>query len=78
MNDMYQYNVSSGIWSRISGMVRGQVPSPRYGHGFTSSGGMFYVFGGYGSSGAYLCRGSKAKYTFLYIPFYVHQLSKCE
>ncbi len=51
-NDLYSFDPAFNIWSKLSPIPSGSVPTARYGHGFTAAAdNMIYLFGGVGSDG---------------------------
>ena len=46
LSDMHVYNPVAMAWMDLSSPRSGDPPSARFGHGFTSAGGLLYVHGG--------------------------------
>lgn len=46
LNDFYMLDPETDVWTDLSLVAQGTPPKPRGGHGFTSSNGRLYVFGG--------------------------------
>ena len=54
LNDLHMYDPHNISWSDLTVTLTDPWPSPRDGHGFTSTGGKLYVHGGYGTDGAWV------------------------
>ena len=52
LGDLYAYEPGKMVWTTLSPPLLGAPPPPRGGHGFDSMGGLLYVHGGIGPSGA--------------------------
>ncbi len=52
LNDLYAFDPDTMIWTLLSAADDASRPSARYGHGFTSAGGLLYVHGGYDITGS--------------------------
>lgn len=50
-SDLLVLNVDTMVWTNLSSNSRGNAPSPRCCHGFTSSSGKLFVQGGVGNAG---------------------------
>ena len=51
LGDLHVYDPVAMAWTDMSAAVSGTPPSPRYNHGFTSTGGRLYVHGGVNEAG---------------------------
>jgi hypothetical protein len=51
LDDMYAFDPATMTWTNLSVADNAGRPSARHDHGFTSAGGLLYVYGGYGRSG---------------------------
>ena len=47
LGDMFVFDTDGMFWSNVSKPAAGNIPSPRFAHGFTELGGMLYIHGGY-------------------------------
>ena len=48
LNDLFMFDPYEMTWTNLTNSVRGTPPSPRERHGFTSTNGTLFVFGGSG------------------------------
>ncbi len=46
-NDLYMYDPATSTWTDLTNWLVGNIPPPRYGHGFVASGSKLYVQGGH-------------------------------
>ena len=55
--DLYVYDPSAMVWSDVSGVMKGDIPSPRDSdsHGFAPANGKIYMFGGIFRKGLAAC-----------------------
>jgi hypothetical protein len=51
MNDLFTFDPETMTWSDITKAFRGQAPSQRVSHGFSSNVGKLYLFGGFDGLG---------------------------
>jgi hypothetical protein len=49
-DDLHSFDLANMKWTLISALNDESKPSARYGHGFTSAGGLLYVHGGMSGS----------------------------
>ena len=47
LNDLFVYDPHSFGWTDYTSEIAGNIPSPRFGHGFTNANGKLYVQGGH-------------------------------
>jgi hypothetical protein len=52
LDDLYAFDPATMTWTNLSAADDAGRPSARFGHGFTSAGGLLYVHGGYGITGS--------------------------
>ncbi len=59
LGDLFHLNALSLRWTSLgAGLVKGQPPSARYGHGMATIQGSVYIFGGLGASGEAVAEGA--------------------
>ena len=51
LNDLHEFDLSTMMWTDISGQVQGISPSRRYDHGFSFALGKLFIFGGLDEGG---------------------------
>ncbi len=52
LDDLHAFDPATMTWALLSAADDACRPSARSGHGFTSTGGLLYVHGGYGITGS--------------------------
>ena len=62
LDDLHAFDPATMTWTLLSPADDPRRPSARFGHGFTSAGGLLYVHGGYSDAGSSLSlRGARIR-----------------